>query len=782
MIYKEQAALKGALMFGASVLAFAVTGAHAQTAASDGGMGEIVVTAQKRAQSVNDVGITISAFSGSDLVDKGISTAEDLSQITPGLVVNDAGAQGAPIYTIRGVGFSNFYVNSSSTVGLYVDEVAIPYTVASRGALFDIERVEVLKGPQGDLYGRNTTAGQINFITAKPTRDFKAGGSIEYGRFSSVDAEAFVSGPIANGVQVRLAGKAVQSSGWQRSLSRPDDKELGAQDQIAFRGKVNFDLGSVGTLLLEGHWLRDKSDNVAATTYDGTEVGMPTAQSLPTVGTPIYSTGKIRAADWTQEFRPKRDNKLKGTSAHLDLDLGPVAFTSITAYDNFRRNETNDWDGAALNDSASINNTKLDVFSQEVRLASNGSDDFTWIVGGYYSWDKIKETYNFFMGDSYFAQALGVNQLLTRYKQKTESIAGFAHAEYQLASTLRLIGGVRYTEERRSFTGCTYDRDGSLANATNNIIIPYLIVPAGLPEPDPILPGGCSVYDDLPDSATYGTFAEFDEKITTKKWMWKAGLNFEPTRDLLVYLTASSGFKSGGFNGANANTKSQQVPYKPEKLTAYELGAKATLRDIGMQINGSVFYYDYKNKQESGLAVTFVGNISGITNIPKSRIYGAEMDMNWQITDRLSLATGGAYLNSKITDWTAISAASLYPDVVYYDASGSTLPNAPKWSFNATPAYKFPVSGDMSVELAGDVIYRDSTSGGGLAYKATKDYWLTNARISLGRDDSQWKVSLWGKNVFSTYYWQYASVGGNGLYVRVNGMPATYGIRLDVKW
>jgi iron complex outermembrane receptor protein len=156
--------------------------------------------------------------------------------------------------------------------------------------------------------------------------------------------------------------------------------------------------------------------------------------------------------------------------------------------------------------------------------------------------------------------------------------------------------------------------------------------------------------------------------------------------------------------------------------------------------------------------------------------------MNWKVTDRLALNMGGAYLDSKIKSWTAISNASLYPNIVYYDASGSTLPNAPKWSLNATPSYTFPVGASREIEIAGDVIYRDSTSGGGIAYEAMDDYWLTNARISLRPESKAWQVSLWGKNIFSTYYWQYAAIGGNGPYVRVNGMPATYGVRLDVKW
>ncbi len=743
---------------------------------------EILVTAQKRAQSINDIGITINAFTGDALKERGIMTAEQLSQVTPGLQVTDTGSQGVPIYTIRGVGFNNPYGNSSSTVGLYIDEVAIPYTMASRGAIFDMERIEVLKGPQGDLYGRNTTAGQVNFLSRKPTRDFEAGVSAEYGRFSTVDLEAYVSGPISDTVQGRLSGKVVRSSGWQRSLSRPEEKPLGEQDQASIRGQLNFDIKENSSLLVKLHYVRDQSENTSPTAFNGLDIGLAQPFSNPTFGAPmIYTLGDNRVTDWTPGFRPVRDNELLGGSARLNIDMGNVMLSSITAYDKFKRSETNDWDGAAANDSASINDTDLDMFSQELRLSSNDDGPFTWIVGGYYSYDKINEDYNYFMSDSVFGFALGINELDTRYRQKTESMAGFAHAEWQATDQLRLIGGIRYTEEDRSFFGCTYDRDGTLAAATNGVI-GDMIRAAGLPNPPFVPDGSCAVYDDRPDSPNYGTFNPFDEDLKTKKFMWKAGINFDATDDVLLFATVSAGFKSGGFNGANANTQTQIKSYKPEKLLAFETGVKAKAFDGRMQFNASAFYYDYKDKQESGLAVTFVGNISGITNIPKSRVYGAEVEMNWLINENFSVDLGAAYVNSKIKEWMRVSRLSSMNNIIYEDASGASLPNSPEWSLNATPKYRWDISSNLYAQAAADFIYRDSTSGGGELLNATESYWLVNARIAIADQNDKWMVSLWGKNILNEYYYNFQGTGGNGPYVRVVGMPATYGIRLDYKF
>ena len=302
---------------------------------------EVIVTAQKREQSVNDVGITVNAFTGTQLQDLGVGTAEQIAQITPGLTVNETAATGVPVYTIRGVGFQDYNAISSSTVGLYFDEVAIPYTVMSRGAIFDVQRVEVLKGPQGDLYGRNTTAGQINFISNKPSDEFEAGFNASYGRFNIFDLEGFVTGALSDSVQGRLAFRTTQSSGgWQKSLTRDD--ELGEQDSVSVRALLNFDFGDNARLLVNLHYVDDQSENKANTVYDGSvndlgEFALPYTPLdqylLPTGANfgqtpPWYSTGDNRAADWTNSYtspitgnsfnlRPRRANQIMGISAQI---------------------------------------------------------------------------------------------------------------------------------------------------------------------------------------------------------------------------------------------------------------------------------------------------------------------------------------------------------------------------------------------------------------------------------------------------------------------------------
>ncbi|MEJ1962721.1 MAG: TonB-dependent receptor [Gammaproteobacteria bacterium] len=742
---------------------------------------EVVVTAQKREQGVNDVGITVNTFTADQLASHGVRSAGDLELLTPGLTVTESASTGVPVYTIRGVGFSDLSTASSSTVGLYLDEAEIPYSVMSRGVLFDVERVEVLKGPQGDLYGRNTTAGQINFISRKPTKDFNAGVNVDFSRFNVLDVDGYVSDSLSDNVQARLAAKVVHSNeGWQESISRPGDT-LGAKDEIALRAITNVDFSDSVKLLLSAHWDRDRSENVAPTAYDGLLVGFDSSQPLPTAedATPYFSVGNNRLADWSENFRPHRDNTLKGGSARLSWDFtDKMNLTSVTAYDKFNRAERYELSGVPFEDGNTDNGTDLKVFSQELRLSSSATPDLYWIAGAHYSHDDLSELYDMYFRDSYFGFGLGINGIDTRYTQTTESIAGFGHVEWSFAPKLKLTLGARFASETRKWTGCTNDTgDGSLAGAWNNILTPFTILANGLPDPGPALAGGCGIYDDIAGTADFGTFAPFTDKISTNKWMWKSTLDYSPTDDMLLYGTISTGFKSGGFNGASAQTHSQLLPYRAETLTSFEMGVKSTLMDGRMQLNAATFYYDYKDKQEPTVAVTPVGNIAGLTNVPKSEVHGAEVELRWRVVQGLTLDLGVSYVDSKIKEYEAIDAAnSSWPNIVRFDASGFELANSPNWQANATGTYQWPISGKLDMFLATDVAYKGDTSGS--TQDPLSDYVLVNGRVGLKDSEGHWTATLWGRNVFNEYYWT-AAYGSNGTFVRLNGMPATYGVSMS---
>lgn len=785
--------------------------------ASSQAIEEIIVTAQKREQGINDVGITVNAFTGQQLKDFGFTTAEDIALLTPGLTVNETAATGVPLYTIRGVGYQDYSTAASSTVGLYFDQVAIPYTVMSRGLMFDIERVEVLKGPQGDLYGRNTTAGQINFISKKPTSEFEAGVTAGIGSYGVVNLEAFTSGPLSDTVRARVAVRTVQSNeGWQKSATRND--ELGEMDTLAIRAMLDFDLGENANLLLNVHYVDDQSDNKANTAYNGTLIGLgefvnpytPLDEYLLPTGSnfgetpPWYSTGNNEVADWTNSYtsvqtgrtfnlRPARDNQLTGVSAILNWEIGETTLTSITGWDQFDRIEANDWDGGFYNDSSNINTTDLSVFSQELRL-SGGDDDLLWIAGLYYSTDEMDEYYHYFMSDSVFGNGSipwGVGlfsptpilELDTKYLQKTDSNAVFGHMEWRFADDWRLTLGARYTREEREWSGCTFVADDGTLSA-------FLNAQFG----STLGPGDCGTIDDDPNSPTYifaliggpnvnDAFHVFSNTIKTNRGMGKVSLDYAVNEDVLLYGTISNGFKSGGFNGANSNTTLQLQPIREEVLTAYELGIKATLLEGAMQLNVATFFYDYKDKQEQDIAVAFVGNISGLTNVPESEISGAELDMQWIPAEGWGVHLGVAILDTEITQWMAVDgAASSWPTVVRRDVSGQELAQSPDLQYSVLVNYEWTVGTNNVMDAAVDVSYVDDTTGGAQASDATASYSVANARVGFGSDDGRWRVLLWGRNITDEYYYPAAYTGGNGPYIRSHGMPRTWGVSLDYKF
>jgi iron complex outermembrane receptor protein len=262
--------------------------------------------------------------------------------------------------------------------------------------------------------------------------------------------------------------------------------------------------------------------------------------------------------------------------------------------------------------------------------------------------------------------------------------------------------------------------------------------------------------------------------------MGKIGLDYILSDDILIYGTLSRGFKSGGFNGANSNTTQQLVPYDEEELTSFEVGTKATLLDGTMQFNAAAFYYDYDDKQEQDASVTFVGNISGLTNVPESEIYGAEFDMHWLPTDGLTFNLGVAWLDTEITKWDAVARdASAWPNTVTRDVSGAELSQSPEWQYTGLVKYEWSLGNDMMMEVAGDLAFTDETTGGINPEEATEDYTIIGARVAISAANGKWRAMAWGRNLADEDYYPSAYVGGNGPFVRSQGMPRTYGVTLS---
>jgi iron complex outermembrane receptor protein len=752
----------------------------------------VVVTAQRREQSVDDIGVAISAFDGAQLQALGVEDVGDLALVTPGFSQTETGVTGVPVYTIRGVGFDDYSSNSTSTVGIYQDEVNLPYPTMTREPQFDIDRVEILKGPQGTLYGRNTTGGAINLISKRPTDELEAGLKLGYGRFETADVEAYVSGPLSDSVRVRLAGAATKSGeGWQQSSSRPGDR-LGEQDKLAGRVMLEWDASESVSVLLKAHGYRDKSDNAAPQYF--TYVPLvpeladyfppPAAADLPNLDNP-------RSADWSATLRPQRDNEGWGASANVSWDIGDLTLTSVTAYETFDRNESNDWDGTSVENLDVTFDTSIDAFSQELRLAGEAASNLNWVLGAYYSKDEVDESWIAYGSQSTIYLGL-FGAVDTRYTQDTETAALFAHTEWMMTPEWRWTLGLRYTQEDRDWAGCSYDVDGGLAYLYNQLDsgpIPGFADSFFLSS-TPLQVGDCVTIN--PADASYtvdentgavtvygGSSGVFHDSSSYDNLSGKIGLDWMPSDDLLVYASVSRGFKSGGYNGAASSSWTQLAPYKEEQLTAYETGVKTTFADGRMRLNGALFYYDYEDKQIIGnIADDVFGLLTQILNVPKSEITGAEADLEWQATPELYFRLGASWLDSNVKEFTGLDGVG-----VLQDFKGHDLPQTPTWQLNGMTEYRRSIGnglyGRVGADFAYSTDYQSSVDQSSLFY--VDDYFIWNARMGIGAEDDRWEVLLWGRNMSDTAYYTSSNIA-NDYWFRTPGMGLTWGVRLDLTY
>ncbi len=737
---KSRLSLTTALAIGTLALPSAAT---AQVAASDT-IEDIVVTAQRRSESAQDVGVALSVLSGDELARRGVSNVNQLQNEVPSLEVVPAFGGGQPQFRLRGVGFEDYAANNSPTVGVYVDEVAYPVPVTTQGVLFDIQRVEVLRGPQGTLYGRNTTGGAINFISKRPTDTASAGIDLQYGRFNELKAEGFVSGPISDKVKVRLSGVTEQGGGFQKN--RVTGQSLGDADRLYGRAIVEVAPSENSTIAFNLHGGRDQSEQTGLYLF---RPFTPQGYGVGTPGTTIAADSSGRRTGWgissafaaltgfSTSDKPQKDNQSYGGSINASVDVADnVRLTSISAADHLDRREIYDWDASASHESDTYWASDIDVFSQEIRLSSIDGDKLSWVAGAYYSYQDQDEA---FLTD--FSQSLGFITD-TSYAQKVDSISGFGQVGYAVTDQVKLIGGLRYEKEKRKLRG--------FRTAIG---------------PTP-------------------TFTNGDRNQELDEVTGKLGVEFRPQDALLLYANASRGVKSGGFTVYNSPNSDQINAFDPEVLYAYEAGFKSDLQKA-IRLNGSVYYYDYRDQQVLGTLVNPQrGLIGRIVNAPKSEIYGGELEITISPTRSLRLTQSVGYKHGKYKDYAAIDNTTLVQDPVTKlysaktrDLSGSRIPFA-KWSYQGGVSYTVPVTAGYSVEAQADYSYRDKLPSFLGATYDLEARWIANATLTLRPDDGPWSVGLYGRNIFGEEYDLTRNYFLPNASVASPGRPATYGLRL----
>lgn len=739
-------------------------GAQAESGAANSGLAEIIVTAERRSENLNDVGLSIVAATGDELQSRGVASTADLVKIVPGLTYTET-PYGTGVLTLRGIGFYESSLAASSPVATYIDEIPIPYPRMAAGTTLDVERVEVLKGPQGTLYGQNTTGGLINYIAAKPTSSFAGGINASIGRFMETDVEAFVSGPLGDTLGARVAIRSRQSDGWQKSATRLDD-DLGAAHMLMGRLLVDWKPSDRLSLEFNANGFIDKSDTQAGQAI-GLFPGVPAAVQPQELTGVLIPKGSNRLADWGADKDFDKDNDyyqlaMKGVFAVSDaMDL-----ISITAYQKYTQDQLVDADGSALETADVTQDGYIKSFSQELRVQGEAGP-VKYVLGGNYSHDKIYDNTVFVVGDS--SLAVGVPGLPIRFSrtwsyQTAKTWAAFGGVDLKLADSVTVQGSLRYTEQKRDFTGCIGDNgDGQWATL-------FSVVYGAT-----ILPGGCTTLNPFT-----GVIGPVSDTLNEDNWAWRVNVNFEPTPDVLLYAGVSRGYKAGSFPTVGGVVSVQYAPATQESVLAYEAGAKLTLADRRLQLNGAVFYYDYSDKQFRGKILdSFFGSIERLYNVPKSRVVGAELQVMAVPLEGLKLDANLSIQDSKIKS----DFAGLTPIGTPTNLKGESFEFTPKLAMSGGFTYDRPVSDGINGFFGMNATHQSKSHAGygGLPLFRIDAYTLVDARLGARDADDRWNAQLWVRNLFNQYYITNANYLGEFAY-RLAGRPRTYGVSLGYRF
>lgn len=697
-------------------------------AGADAQVGEIVVTAQKREQSIQKVPIAIQAFSGSKLESLNVTTVQDFTALVPTLRVTEPGDPAVSALSLRGVGQRDINVHNEGAVALFLDQAYVSFIPAVGQPIYDVQRVEVLKGPQGTLFGRNATGGLISIISAAPSDVFKGYANVQYGDFNSVKAEGAVGGPISSTVTFRASLLYDYSDGYVKNTAGGD---LNGENSLAGRLQIKWEPTSRFNYTLNFHgWRFFDSPSVG---LDPTPfVAGPTGVRKPTgyadyaafcssitggvIPTPMgaqaagncfttqpdpYTTAAGPEARYTQNYWG-----LTGTGEYKITD--DITLTSITDYQHLSNRFTVDEDAtAAPLFDYTINDRGSEQVSQELRL--NGNTGLVkWVTGLYYltiDHDILNIT------DLYNDPGYGV-RLPAAYQQSTRSIAVFGQADISLTPELVASLGLRGIDDHKTLH--------NVSTCVSNPVAP---------------PALCTILGTAVFPGALAFNRSYDGGFTNDTWSGRAVLQWSPTRNLMLYGGVTRGTKGGGFNSGGAEFYPlSAVEFKPETLTNYEGGVKGSALNHRVTFDASVFHYDYRDYQ------SFASSTDGglrILNV-NARINGVEASVAVQPVRGLTLSGGGDYLDT------------LQKNVPL--PGGGTgrfqMPDAPEVSFNGEARYAFPVRGDDELAFQLDAAYVGERSISAIDYPDERipAYHRLDARVSYAFPGRAWTAAVFVDN------------------------------------
>ncbi|KAA1192658.1 TonB-dependent receptor [Pseudohalioglobus sediminis] len=717
---------------------------------------EITVTATKREENVQDVSISMTAMTGDMIEAFGFQDALEVFNQIPNVFADEGSFSGA--LTIRGNATLNPTLAGEGNVALYFDDVYRPQAYYGGNNLLDLERVEVLRGPQGTLFGRNSTSGLVHFISRKPTEEFEGYATLEVGSYDTRIIEAAISGPINDTISGRLAVQYHEDDGFQENLG-PAGGDLAKTDRLTGRGHLNFELGERADLLLtveasdrddvgKGFHYWGLLDPVTLAQCDakriraGACVGGGGYFGLPAFGDPDLDPEKVYTELDPDNGENSYTLETSTGIARLNYSLTEnIGLVSITAYETMSRFFNPDEDASAtgvfggqfqLNDHYSQDS---DQFTQELRL-EGAHDGLEWTAGFFY-FDEDRDA------TSTVKDFETVQSPDTIVEASTESWAVFGQAAVTLGEQFRLIGGLRYTED---------DKETE------------------------VLTAGVRGSDELSSTSTDG----------------KIGLEWRPREDWMFYGTISTAFRSGNFNtDLLFGDISLLTSVKPEEVENYEAGFKLKLADGRAIVNGALFYQEVSDKQGISYDNALGAPAARLISIGDAKIQGAELEVLAAPIEQLELSLGVGWLDGEYEapeDFYLLANfgtgdRAFQGDQYFIDGS-SLGASAPEWTVNGVVRYHLPTGDYGASTLQLDFNYRDATEGiGGNDITYSEDRLLTNLRLFWNSPSERWQVEAYVENIFEEEYIDnmYALSGVD--YASGNmGRPRWYGVKLGVNF
>lgn len=742
--------MAGAITLTIATLAGAPAAALAQedeAARRQGGIDEIVVTAQRREASLQDTDIAISAFTTSALRDLGVTSYGDMGDFVPNMLTHETvGTAGAAV-NIRGMKNAETLITFEPKVAVYLDGVLLGKNTGSAFDILDLERVEVLRGPQGTLYGRNTVGGAINLITQKPADEFGGNLAVTLGSYDQQDIKGSInvplvgpSGVLANGggstLNLRATWATLKRDGYWRNHGPSGDRRLGDKDRDAAYVQLQWQPNDrVSVLYAFDMTEADEKGTPRPATFVRDSF-IPNIPYLEEIAKNIATDN-----DFSTNFDFPQIQKLdaKGHSLTAEFELSDrLSLVSISAYRELENIAWGDSDGTPLAIRGSTQGSEHEMYTQELRLVGNAFEDrFKYVLGAFYMHEK---------GDIYNGNILLSGNDVNMADFENDIGALFVEGTYSLTERLDLTLGARYTEEQRQMAKQSYS-----------------------------LPAGGQYF---PTSADIPLIDVESDQKTWSDVSGTASLSYRWTEDLMTYAKVAKGFASGGFNARAANETAFHRPFDEETLTSYEIGVKSTWFDNRLLINAAVFHNDYKDLQVNQFdPVSAVNNFS---NAGDATINGAELEVQAQLTDNLQIGGSYGYLDPKYESFIAADGT---------DLSQSYWAHSPKHNAHLFARYVIAeafAGGDFSARI--DWMYQDNIrmlTLNPIPYgepNSQEAYDHVNARVTLDRmqglGNGDLSVSLWVKNLTNE---SWRTTGVNFVTYAINswGPPRTWGLDIN---